>query len=577
MVNNAAPEPKWIKRAADELGYAWARQAWQRAAVQPGAWFDADKADKIVELWPQIFKLTEDRFAGHPYRLIFWEEVIVRLLIGWKIPEEVLDPETGLKAFIDVRLFRRLDLWIPRKNGKSEFLAALALLFWALEGTYRGQGFVFARDESQARVVFDKMTDMVGWSKLLRKQVTRFSKSLWISACKASFKLMSGKPVGKHGRSPTVIVGDEMHEWETRDLETTLRQGTGARLQPIELYASTTGSKSAKVGLSRYEESKKIYDGLIDDPRVLVVIFAAAPEADWADEKVWAGANPSLGISPTIAFLRREAALAKGNPRAEATFRCFHLNQWVDAIVRWLPLRKWDACTADNESWKKFGKELEGRECFAACDISARQDITAWIKIFPPKKKGEKIKIVCRFWIPETTIETRARSGEGDFGKWKALVANDGNPAIETTPGDAVDQDYVKKAILQDLAKYEIKAIGFDLWNAQKLYTELEKEGVDPEMMFEIRQGIHSMGEASREFERMVFAGELDHGGHPIMRWMASHCDIRFDENLNFMPAKKKSRDRIDGIVAAVMATALMNGEQPASIDDFLNNPVMVV
>lgn len=130
----------------------------------PGAWFDERKADAVIARWPSWFKLTVGRFAGIPFRLSFWQECIVRLLVGWKAPIEIIDPETHKPSQLHVRLFRELRLWVPRKNGKSEFLAALALLFWAIEGQRRGAGFCFAHDEAQAREVFDKMGDMVAYA-----------------------------------------------------------------------------------------------------------------------------------------------------------------------------------------------------------------------------------------------------------------------------------------------------------------------------------------------------------------------------------------------------------------------------
>jgi phage terminase large subunit-like protein len=342
------PEPEWITRAADELGYAWARLAWQRAAAVPGAWFDHAKADAIVARWPTWFKLTVGRFAGISFRLSFWQELIVRLLVGWKAPTEIIDPETLQPAVVHVRLFRELRLWVPRKNGKSEFLAALALLFWAIEGQRRGAGFCFAHDESQAREVFDKMGDMIAYnpnvfrSRDTGEPIKVFAKQLWNSELRSPFRLMPGKAKGKHGRAPFVTVGDEMHEWPSTELADTLRQGEGTSLQPIRLYASTAGLKSQKTGFRLWEESQKILDGRIEDPTTLVVIFAAAEDADWKDPAAWKAANPSLGLSPTIAFLQGEIAKAV-TPAAEAAFRRYHLNQWVEDFARWISIRKWDA------------------------------------------------------------------------------------------------------------------------------------------------------------------------------------------------------------------------------------------
>jgi phage terminase large subunit-like protein len=266
--------PDWLKAVNDNEIYAWARHAWKTAAAEPGAWFDHAKADKVVELWPKVFRLTEDRFAGKVFRLNRWQEIIVRLLVGWKAPVEVLDPETFEPQILHVRLFRRMLLWVPRKNGKSEFLAALALLFWALEGVVGGQGFVFARDEKQAFTVFNKMKAMLAMEPRLARDVQTHKKSIYLKTCAALFELLTGAEEGKHGKSPTVIVGDEMHEWRSRTVENTLRQGTGARLQPIELYASTAGLKTNATGVELWDESLAILEGRTPDPTTLVVLFA---------------------------------------------------------------------------------------------------------------------------------------------------------------------------------------------------------------------------------------------------------------------------------------------------------------
>lgn len=557
------PEPKWVVDAVAR-GWEWARVQWRRAASQPGAWFDDRKADAAVALFPKIFHLTEDRFAGRPFRLGLWQEVIVRMLVGWKVPVEIQDDEHSPVRTEQVRLFRRLLLWVPRKNGKSEFLAALSLLFFVLDGVVGGQGYAFARDEKQARIVFDKMKAMIAMSTGLADKAQTFKKSIWIPKIRSMFELLTGKPEGKHGRSPTVITGDEMHEWLSAELAGTLRQGTGARLEPIELYASTAGLKTNPTGWALWEESVSILDGRIDDPTSLVVIFGIEEDADWRDESLWSQANPSLGISPTLAFLRREAAIAADNPRAEAHFRCYHLNQWIDAVTRWLNLKKWDACAPDRKQWeslvvrpgenfadKMAAAGLAGRRCVGAFDVSSTDDITALIWLFPPTDDDPKWRMVCRFWVPEESIARRSKQDRVSYDKWQKLCA------IEPTPGDYVDQDFVLRAVLEGLEVFDVAFLGYDPWNATKLYTDLVKEGVPEDILLKIRQGHQTLGEPAKYFERLVYSGALDHGGNPVLRWMAGNAAVRFDENLNFVPAKKRSAEKIDGIVAAVMATAL--------------------
>lgn len=552
-------EPAWLVKAAEEHGWEWARVAWRRAAEVPGAWFDGAKADAAVKLFPVVFRLTDDRFAGKPFRLAFWQEVIVRILVGWKAPTEIVDEQTDETIIEHVRLFRRLMLWVPRKNGKSEFLAALALLFFILDGVVGGQGFVFARDENQAKIAFNKMKAMISMSPTLG-DAQLYKKSIYIPKIRSLFELISGTPEGKHGKSPTVIVGDEMHEWETTDLATFLRQGTGTRLEPIELYASTAGVKSNRTGWELWEESQGILEGKINKPSTLVVIFALDPDDDWTDEAMWKKANPSLGVSPTIQFLREEVATAKDNPRAEQHFKCYHANQWIDAVTRWLSLKRWDACAKDKQAWKTMrdGSDLDGRRCFAAFDVSSNEDITARVLAFPPDDEVDRWILSARFWVPEDTIVKRSRQDRVLYDKWHAIGA------IEETPGDFVDQDYVKKALYEDLERFDVALIGYDPWNATKLVTDMQKDGVDEALFQIMRQGIPTLGEPTKLFERLVMSGQLDHGGHPVLRWMAGNVAIRFDENLNYAPTKKKSAEKIDGIVAAVMGVGLSMAEEVA-------------
>ena len=545
------PLPPWLASVESDPAYAWAIGAWKKAAGQPGAWFDHAKADHVVELWPQIFRLTDDRFAGVPFRLNLWQEIIVRLLFGWKHPIQIIDPMTGAEVEEHVRIFQILRLWIPRKNGKSEFLAALALMFWAVEGLQGGQGYAFARDEDQAEIPFAKMKAMVAHSEVLARDIQVQSSHMWLKPLSSSFVVLTGSDQGKHGKSPSVTLGDEMHEWKSRKIENDLRQGQGARLQPIALFASTAGLKTNQTGVEIWEESEQILDGTIDDPSTLVVIFAAPDDADWEDEAVWRSANPSLGLSPTLQFLRGEARLAKGNPVKEAHFRCYHLNQWVDDQALWLNMSKWDKCQVGANGWLTMAERMAGRRCFGAWDLSSVRDITALVWLFPPIAGDPLWHLLCRFWVPESSLAQRVKETKVPFDRWKEAGA------LEVTPGDIVDQDYVLRAVEAGMGAFDVQRIGYDPWGGVKLVTDMQKEGIDTDLLLQVRQGIHSLGEPTKEFERHVYAGTLDHGGHPLLRYMARNTMVRFDENLNYMPAKKRSKDKIDGIVAAVMAKAV--------------------
>ncbi len=574
----AMPYPAWLADVADDPDYAWAISGWNRAAAVEGAWFDHAKADKVVALWPTIFRLTNDRFKGVSFRLVKWQEITVRLLVGWKKPIEVIDPATHKPAVEHVRVFRRLDLWIPRKNGKSEFLAALAVLFFVLEKVQGAEAYVFGRNEDQGRVPFGKMQDIIREAEGLmedsrgNERISLHDKSIFLRETTSLCQLLTGAPDGKHGRSPTVIVGDEIHEWKTRDLADTLRQGTGARLQPIELYASTAGRKQNRTGFEWFEESMAIMRGDIDDPTTLVVYFGIGEEADWTDEKVWRQANPSLGLTPTLDYLRTEFKKAKGRPAQEAIFQCYHLNRWVDQLSGWIPRTKWTAC-AGPTPWAELWKLHKGRKAYLACDVSSTRDLTALLVVLPPDDVHSKWIFIPLFWVPEDTLDERAEQDRRvDWKKWVKTEA------LRTTPGDSVDQSFVQQAITDACSQFDVMAFGFDPWNARKLAGDLQIDGMDAELQIEMRQGHQTLGGPTKEFERLIFAEKIEHGGHPVLAWMAGHCTVRFDVNLNYVPDKKNSLDKIDGIVAAVMGIGLaMNGEDVLNMDAFLANPVMVI
>ena len=543
--------PAWVAEAAS---LAFVALHWDRAAATPGAWFDEALAERVVTVWPTLFRHTEGRWAGKPFRLTLWQAAIVRLLVGWKTAD-------------GFRLFRRLFLWIGRKNGKTEFLAALTILFWVCDREMGGQAYAMARNEAQARIVFEKAKTMVRLSPAFSKRVQAFKKSLYLPDLWAKFELLSGKAEGKHGLSASVIVGDEMHEWADGTLYGTLHQSIAARDQPIELYGSTAGFKGRNYGWVLWEECLSILAGGLKDATALVVIFAADPEDDWTDEAVWAKANPNLGISPKIEYLRAECAKARDNPRLENDFRRYHLNQWTEQVVRWLSLAKWDACAPDAEAWKRLPIELRGRRCFGGLDLSSVSDLTALVWVFPPVAAGEQWKLVVRLWCPAESIELRARRDRVPYDLWARAGA------VTATAGNVVDYDAIERQVKADAEVFDVQGVAIDRWNATGTAVRLAEDGANVVMF---GQGFASMSAPSKEWERLVLSQLLDHGGHPALRWMIGNIAIATDEAGNIKPTKLKSSEKIDGPVAGIMGLGLAIAEEtPVDLDDFLNNAVV--
>lgn len=549
------PLPKWIEEFGNDPAFAFVQRHWIAAATVPGARFDTELADAVVSAWPTWFRHTEGRWAGKPFHLTLWQAAIVRLLVGWKTAD-------------GFRLFRRLFLWIARKNGKTEFLAALASLFWICDREMGGQAYAMARNENQAKLVFEKAKTMVRLSPAFADRVQVFKKSLYLPELWARFEVLSGAAEGKHGLSASVIVGDEMHEWPDGALYTTLHQSIAARDQPIELYSSTAGLTGRNYGWTLWQECVSIAVGGLDDPTTLVAIFAAEAEEDWTDERVWAKANPNLGISPKIEYLRAECIKAQDNPRLENDFRRYHLNQWTEQVVRWLSLARWIAGAADPQSWRDAAERLRGRRCFGGLDLSSVSDLTALVWIFPPIVEGGAWELLVRMWCPAESIALRSRRDRVPYDLWAQA------DAIRRTDGDVVDYGVIERQVCVDAELFDVMGLAIDRWNATSTAIRLAEDGCNVVMF---GQGFASMSAPSKEWERLVMAGLLDHGGHPVLRWMVGHVAIATDDAGNIKPTKRKSGEKIDGVVAGIMALGLAIGQQPDAVSVYEERGIVEV
>jgi phage terminase large subunit-like protein len=501
-------------------------------------WFDARAADRAVEFIETRCVFTEDKWAGKPFLLEPWQKNdIIRPLFGWKRPD-------GL------RRYRRCIVWIPRKNGKTELGASVSILALVATGVVGGQVYSIARDKNQARLVFDKAAKMVAMSPKLGEVLECFASVIYCNRLKAGFKPLSGNPKGKHGFSASGLIGDEIHEWDDDRLYTFVHQSEANREQPIEFLISTAGLRRG-YGWELWDECLKIRDGVIDDPETLVVIYAADPTDDWTDPAVWKKANPNLGISVRHDYLAAECARAKESPRLENDFKRYHLNIWTEQATRWLPMESWDGC--NTVAWQDLEAQVRGRLCYGGLDLSATTDITALVWQFDADD-GQTI-LLPRFWVPEAKFEQRIRRDRVPYDKWRDMGA------LFTTPGNAVDYAAVKAQIMADAEIFRVGGLAIDRWNATQLSGELLDEGL-PVNLF--GQGFASMSAPSKELERRVLDRQIEHGGHPVLRWMAANAAIKTDPAGNIKPAKDESTDRIDGIVAAIMGIGLASsGAEP--------------
>lgn len=493
-------------------------------ASDPGAfWFDEAAADRAVAFFERVLTHTKGEWAGQPLQLSKWQaDEIIRPLFGWKRAD-------------GTRRFRTTYIQIPRKAGKSTLAAGIALYLLLADGEPGAEVYSAAADRDQAAIVFEMARQMADASPHIRKRVQMFKRAMTVPATASSYKVLSSEAYTKHGLSAHGIVVDEVHALPDRELWDVLTTSTGARRQPLTVAITTAGFDRHSLCFELYDYACKVRDRIIDAPAFLPVIYEAGRDDDWTSPQTWRKAHPGLGISVKEEYFAAECEKAKQLPSYENTFKRLLLNVWTEQETRWLPMDKWDAC-ADALP------DLAGRTCYAGLDLSTTTDITALVLAFPI---GSTVHLLPFFWVPKENIHKRARRDRVPYDVWSR------EGLIEATDGDVIDYDVIRKRVNELGQKYRIAEVAIDRWNATQLATQLKGDGFE---VIGFGQGFASMAAPTKELERRVIGREVNHGGNPVLRWMASNVSVNTDPAGNLKPDKAKSTERIDGIVATLMA-----------------------
>lgn len=511
-----------------------------------GAWFNPIAAHNAVAFFPKYCRLTSDEWRGKPFHLEPWQaDWIIRQTFGWMRAD-------------GTRLYRRVIVWVPKKNGKSEMVAGIAHLCLLGDAVGAAEAYAIATKGKQADNLFATAKAMVSFSPELAAHYDVFRESLYLCATGSTFQPLTGTARGKDGFKTTYLFGDEVHEWASDELYSIVREGVASRREPLEFLISTAGVHHG-YGVRLWEESVKICEGAYDDPETLVAIWCAPQdpevEIDIQDPTVWHEANPNLGKSKRYDFMVKAAREAAQDTAAENTFKRKHLNIWVGQNERWLPMPFWHACNyGDPDRWKDIARDMRGRKCWGGLDLASTRDFCALVWVFPPEGDERHYTVLPRLWWPKLSMQAAAQKSRVPFESWAFIKA------FEATPGSTADHDLIFETILQDSETFEILGLGIDNWNATFLASRLMEKDVPVEL---IRFGMMSMSQPSKLLEKLVFDGLMDHGGHPVLTWMASNTAIRRDGNDNYYPHKAASANKIDGIAALVMALAMSGKQAP--------------
>ncbi len=503
------------------------------------AGYNQEAADRAVSFISAL-KHTKGEWAGKPFRLFPWQEKIIRDVFGTL-------KEDGFRQYNVVYIE------VPKKNGKSELAAAVALFLLFADNEPGAEIYGAAADRDQAGIVFQVAAQMVRLSPSLsrRCKIIDSVKRIVVYKTGSFYRVLSHEVKSKHGFNTHGVIFDELHTQPNRELFDVLTKGSGdARRQPLFFLITTAGVDRNSICWEQHEKARQIINGASEDPTFYPVIYGPPSDDtdwDWTNEQNWYQVNPSLDEIITIDRVRTAYQEAQRNISEENTFKQLRLNLWVKQSVRAIKLSNWDACNGNLNL-----EELKGQACYSAFDLSSTTDLTALCHVFPQEGR---FKALWRFWIPEESMRERIKRDHVPYDKWVS------QGFVDVTPGRVVDYDYIQEQLLKDAELYSMRELAYDPYNATQFVTSLQKVGfrIDSKqqgnaLLIQFRQGFLSLSPPTKELLKIILQGTLEHGGNPVARWNADNLVVATDPAGNLKPDKAKATQKIDGMVALIMA-----------------------
>lgn len=511
----------------------------------------------IISYIEKFFTHIKGPLAGKPILLDPWQKFWTAVLYGWRRTSD------------DGRRFNRGYEEVARKNGKSTWKGPQGAYLFSMDGEIGAEVYAVATTRAQAMTVFKPAFDNIKrWVRRSKGVARSFKVHAGLNQERVEMDTSVFAPLPANadnldGLNPSAILFDELHAQKHRDVWDVMETALGARKQPLLSAITTAGFILDGICTEIRSYLISVLEGKRVDDDFFGYIYTLDKDDDPFDEATWYKANPGLGKSKTLDYMRGMARKAAALPGARANFLTKDLNIWCNSADGWFDLNVWD------KGGKKFNPEmLKGRRCYGGLDLASTRDLTAYSLVFPPESEGEEWYVLVWFWCPQEKIDTQERDDAAPYKAWQEAGW------LTATPGNVTDYAPVKKRILESMNEYDIVEIGFDRWNALQLANELLEADVP---LVEVPQNTGGMHPGSKKLEELVYGFLFRHAGNPVLRWCAMNTALLFDTNGNFRPDKKKSNanGRIDGVVATVMALSrAASYEDQGNIDDAIFNPV---
>lgn len=494
--------------------------------------FDYEKAQRPIGFIQDVCKHSKGKWAGKPIKLELWQKAFIEAIYGF------VDKDSGL------RKYKKAVLFVAKKNGKSTIDSGVGLYGLTCDGEGGAEVYSIAKVKEQSKLVWTEAKHMVNKSPALKSRLRCTISGIFYDAKDAHFVPLASQTNSLDGKNPYYVLADEVWAWEDMSLLSIMEDGMSAREQPLMLETSTMGTVRGKVFDNEYEYCEKVIKGYLGqeggvvDETLLPVIYELDSADEWLDEECWYKANPNLGVSKGMDYLRDKVQKAKNSPIALTNLLCKDFNVRQNSLTSWLSYEE-----LNNES-TYTNEEFSNCYVLGGCDLSSTTDLTcATILGF----KNQHIYVKQMYWIPENMLDKKVKEDKIPYDKWKALGW------LRTSEGSKVNYTDVTNWFIEQVEKYELRPlfVGYDSWNAQYWREEMQEYGFD---MVEVRQGAKTMSTPMKSMRAELIDKKINYNNNPILKWCLSNLSIKADENENIRPVKEVATQRIDGAVSLIDA-----------------------
>lgn len=489
---------------------------------------DLDEVRRRLGFFP-LLSHWKGEHAGSAFELAAWQVFRIGSVFGW------IRRSTGRRRFTEAYTE------IPRKNGKTTEAAGIALSGMLLDGEMGAEVYAVATKRDQAKIVWEDAKNMIQATPTLNKRMVCYVKNINCPKMASKFEALGRDSKTLDGLNPYYVIYDEFHAYRDPNLRAVMQNGMGSRRDPMEWIITTAGSETETMCYELRDHAINVLDpeqpDFVDDT-LFAYIACPFPDDDAGDELTWARANPNLGISKSVEFMRRRYDRACQVPSEMNEFLSKQLNIWTESVESWLPIKEWDACGAapiDRAA-------LAGQRCYAGLDLASVNDLSSLALVFP----GDDVwQVLIWFWCPQDDIRSRSKLDKVPYDRW----AKDGH--IVPTPGNATDFAFIEQQVKDVCEEFDVQELLYDRWGSHQMIANLINEGVN---CVGYGQGYKDQSPACKEIERRVISAALQHGGHPILRWNANNAQVMRDPTGGIKLCKKDPRKRIDGLAAVANA-----------------------